>query len=843
VTPRPPRGYRLVGREPSGLGLAGRPLSGFVGRERELAALEGLLTRAATGAGQAVVLMGEPGVGKSRLVYEFRERVIASGSRWVEAHCASSATARPHGPIVEALRHILGVIEDDDPAVVMLATRERLEGLGLDADAHAPFLQTLLGAPRATGGLKQLSPEAIRLRTFEALHWLFLGLSLGSPLVLAVEDLHWIDPTSEAYLTALVDRLAGARVLLLTTSRPGSPPPWLNRSHVSQLALPPLLPADSLVVVRSIATADRLPDVSARSIVARADGNPFFLEELSWTGLTKDFAPGSLPGSIRDTLRARIDRLPDAIRGLLGAAAVLGREFPTSLLRGLARDEAPWTDPEGLDRLLGNLVTREFLNPRPGAPEPAYVFKHALTQEVAYGLLDGDQRSGLHEAAGEALERLFAGRLEVVLEQLAYHYGLSANREKAVAYLTRVADRATATYALVEALAALEGALSHAERLTGVERDRQAVAILTRHALPMLLVGRLGEARDLLLRHSHRIDRLDDPALSGPYCFGLAHLLDHLGLGAEAAPWAERALREATRCGDVVTQGRAHLVLSTNNFWRGRLVESVEHGQLAVALLRPTTDSLYFGLATWFTGFGSIWLGRFADASTMATQTRDIGDRTGDPRTQCYADKIAGWTHVCQGDVEQGLTHLNRALDKAPDALATLAVRGPLGFAQLEAGQPEAAVESLERSASACRQMGIAHFGAWMTAWLGEAHLAAGRPDRARTLAEQALTQAREIGFPMAEGLAQRLLGRLATAAGTHDEAADVLQEAMRLFTSHEARYETARTLLDLAATARANGDCEATARHLAAARALFEALGVRRPVEPTAALGPELRM
>jgi tetratricopeptide (TPR) repeat protein len=821
----PPRVYRLLGREPTGLGLGGRPLSRFVGRERELAALDGLLARVVAGSGQAVILMGEPGVGKSRVLFEFRQRVRASECTWLEGRCLSSATTTPYGPVIQAVRQALGVAEDDEPDAIATRTRDQLKALALDPEAHAPYLQALLGLPDALSALSALSPEAVRLRTFEALHRLLLHLSLLRPLALAVEDRHWIDPTSDAYLQGLVDRLAGARVLLLATSRPGPAAPWLRHSHASQLALPPLSRQDSLAVVRSIASADRLSDVTATSISTRADGNPFFLEELSWAALTQgaEVVTGAAPRSVTDVLRARIDRLPEATRQVLTVAAVLGREFSTTLLQAVA------PDPDRLDPELAALKRLELLHDQPQASEPALVFKHALTQEAAYERLEASERTRLHEAAGRALERLFAERLDTALDQLAYHYGLSTDHEKAVAYLTRVADRAAAGYALEEALTALDHAVAHAQRLTGLERERQLVMIRTRYGLPMMMLGRLVECRDLLFHHWPDVERLGDPALTGPYCFWLAHVLDHLGRWDDAIPWAERALTEARCCGDTLTQARAHYDLSINALCKGRLLDSVDHGHRATALFRPTSDTFFLGHATWFTGFALVWLGRFSDALTAAQDTRDVGDRTGDPRTQCYGDQLAGWSRGCLGDLDSASVLLKRALNEAPDPLAALLVRGPLGLIQIEAGQPGSAIESLEQGALVSQEMRATHLEAWMTAWLGEAHLAAGRFERARSLAAQALAQAREVGFPIAEGLARRLEGRLAAAAGAYDEAASELHAALQMFTRLGARYEVARTHLDLATVTRALGHVEDAASHLTEARALFATLEVPR--------------
>ncbi|HEV8310360.1 MAG TPA: sigma 54-interacting transcriptional regulator, partial [Methylomirabilota bacterium] len=311
--------YRLAGLESTGLGLGGRALSRFVGRDRELTALHDLLRRVERGAGQAVGLMGEPGVGKSRVLYEFRQSLTGAGLAYLEGHCLSYRSTTPYGPLLDVLRQACGVTEDDLPPVVSQTLRARLEGLGLDPDVDAPYLLHALGFTEGTEGLAPLSPETIKIGTFEALRRLVLRQGRGRPAVLVIEDLHWIDRTSEEVLAALVDRLAGVPVLVVASYRPGYRPSWMDRSYVTQLTLPELSPEDSRAIVESALGAAAGPLVLTEAIVKRAEGNPFFLEELAWAIAERASAhePASIPETVQGALLGRIDRLPQARRRLL----------------------------------------------------------------------------------------------------------------------------------------------------------------------------------------------------------------------------------------------------------------------------------------------------------------------------------------------------------------------------------------------------------------------------------------------------------------------------------------------------------------------------------------------
>jgi predicted ATPase len=274
----------------------------------------------------------------------------------------------------------------------------------------------------------------------------------------------------------------------------------------------PLSREDSLVIVRSIASADRLSEAAASTITAKADGNPFFLEELSWATLTAgdDAIGGTTPPSVTEVLRARIDRLPDATRQILSVAAVLGREVPTRVLAGVA------PDPAALHAELGALKRLELLHDQPHAAEPTLVFKHALTQEAAYQRLSPPEQSRLHESVGILLEQLYAGRLPLVEDRLAYRFGRTKRADKAVAYLTQVGDRASRNHAMVEAGMSFRAARQHVEQLAeGSRRDRLRLDLVAREAICLMEIGDFPASITLITGAQDLFDRNEDLALRG----------------------------------------------------------------------------------------------------------------------------------------------------------------------------------------------------------------------------------------------------------------------------------------------------------------------------------------
>jgi transcriptional regulator with AAA-type ATPase domain len=398
----PLRIFRLGGHAPTPFALRGRATT-FVGRSREVEILRARAEIAARAAGQVAALVGEPGIGKSRLLYEFRQ-TLGVEFTYLEAKCVSYDTVTPYLPLLELVRQCCGVTESDEMAAVVEKVR-------------SPFLLRLLGIEDPKSELDAQPAELVEAETFAALRRLLLSASRRRFLVIGFEDLQWIDETSADAIASLVDAVADAAILLVVTYRPGYRPPWLDKAHVTELSLQPLPPLDGLSVVHSI-LAERVSDGAAHKILEKSDGNPFFLEELA-RAVAEESRLGSgrrLPGTIREVITARIDRLPEEPRRLLQSAAVLGREVSPVVLKAL------WEGNGGFDRHLQELKRLEFLYEQAGLEGPVYLFKHALTQEVAYESLLPHRRRALRAAAGRALEALAGEGKEGRLELAAHPY-------------------------------------------------------------------------------------------------------------------------------------------------------------------------------------------------------------------------------------------------------------------------------------------------------------------------------------------------------------------------------------------------------------------------------------
>jgi class 3 adenylate cyclase/tetratricopeptide (TPR) repeat protein len=810
-----------LGRRRSALeGLGSRPMGRFVGRERQLAALQELVAEAASGRGQVVGVVAEPGMGKSRILAELRRSLAGERLTVLEGRCLSYGSGVPYIPLIDIVRANCGITDGDSPAEVGEKTVLGLVELGIDPGARAPLLLRMMGLHDERAA-DDLTPEAVRQRTFETLLTMCLTGSHRRPLLLVVEDLHWIDRVSEEFLARLVESIQGAPLALVCTYRPGYQAPWMQASYATQLALPRLTLAEGLVVLRAVLgerAAD--PDV-LEEIVAKADGNPFFLEELA-RALLED-APGGpehpVPGTVHDVLLARVDRLAEEPRRVLQTASVLGREFPLRLL------EAVWSGPGGLEPHLAELRRLEFIHDRGGEGEAVHVFNHALTQDVAYQSLLSSRKARLHEAAGAAYEALFADRLGEVYDRLAHHYSRTTRADKAVEYLGLLAESAVKGYAHAEAAEALREALRHVDGLPPDLRDRQACELTLRLVYSLYFLGGFDESLDVLRAVEARAARLENADVAGRLHMWLGHTHAHAGDSNGAAASIARAIHESSRSGDVATFGKAHYVLAREAFWLGRFADGAEHGRTAVASLERTDEWWWLGHAHAWVGQNLVNTGDFEEAIASVARTKEIGRLRDDPRLQSYAGWEIAWYEATRGNWERAVAEGTESLAFSPDPLNSAYSMGFLGFSYREKGDHAQAASLLQSSIQLLTEFRYGRLVAWLTGWMSEAQLWSGDLATAAETARRALDLSEQVAYPWAVAVAQRALGRVSLATKDLAAARGRLDEARSAFGRMRCRFDLAVTHMDLAKLQHRLGDSSDAGLELDAARVLLSEL------------------
>ncbi|MEM9553556.1 MAG: AAA family ATPase [Acidobacteriota bacterium] len=796
--------------------------SPLVGRERELSVLEGLCDEARRGHGQAVAISGEAGAGKSRLLHEL---YLSTYSRrddisYLRGQCVSYGTGVPYHPLADMLRKASRIRESDDHAAIRRKLEASLRKVGTDPEGTLPFLLSLLGVREELKKLGELEPQAIQARTFAAMRRMLLDASRQSLVVVEIEDLQWIDATSADFLDTLIDNLAAARILVLLAFRPGYKPTWLDRTYAHQMNVGRLSEDDSRQLVASLLRRAGHSDETPDQLIDKADGNPFFLEQMA-TAMIEGTDAAGVPDTIQGMLMARIDRLPDEHRRLLRTASVLGRDLPVDLL------EEIWDPALGdLRPLLEDLQRWELLHKAPSEDQKTYFFHQALTQEVVYQSLLESRRRELHGRVAQVLERLYEDRLEEAFDRLIYHYPKSGHAEKTVHYLTLFARHAAGGYAHLEAARALHEALGQVESLPEDVRDRKLIELLLQLAESLLPLAAFPETRELFERHLERLEALDDPSLAGPYYFWLAHTFTYLGQQEKTQEYAQMAIAAAQECADETTEGKARYVLGRDGFWSGKFRSGIENSLRAVVLLERNGEPWWQGQAHWVAGFNHYALGQFREAIEALERTYELGEALDDYRLD--TSWSLGHFHASLGEVDTGIDLCRRGLERSQDPLNSAVSAGFLGHAQLQEGRrlEEAAVH-LDRSTGLMAEAGMQQLEGWFSTFLAEALLEQGKLEEARTAATRGLDSSRESRFWYGVGLAEGALGRVATAAEDFSGAREWFDRARERFAELQAPLEVARVDLELGRLARLAGDPAIARERLEDARRRFDELQV----------------
>jgi class 3 adenylate cyclase len=483
-------------------------LSQFVGRTRELNHLTDCWELTKEGQGQVVGILGEPGVGKSRLILEFTLSLPAEDFTYLEGGCLHYGEAIAYLPILDILSNYFDISEGEDPKTIREKIAEKMSTFEGLVTILSPLYE-VLSLPVDDEEYTELEPQVRRQKVFEAIRQLFISESQVKPLILAVEDLHWIDKTSEEFLTYLIDGLVANKILLILLYRPEYTAQWTSKSFYSTVRVDQLPKQTSEELVVSILSQGEVAPEIAELIVKKTAGNPLFIEELTQGlvengSIVKDNGHYALsgkpsdiqvPDTIQGIIAARLDRLEENLKRIMQVASVIGREFAYRLLQAIMRMQ------EELKSSLQNLQSLEFIYEKSLFPELEYIFKHALTQEVAYNSLLLKKRKELHGKIGQAIEQLYSERSEEFYEMLAYHYAASDNADKALHYLKLSGDKAARSYSNWEAIAFYKEALQVLDSLPETEkRKREKIRIYLAILNPMLLLiypeGSLGILED-----------------------------------------------------------------------------------------------------------------------------------------------------------------------------------------------------------------------------------------------------------------------------------------------------------------------------------------------------------
>jgi class 3 adenylate cyclase/predicted ATPase len=822
---------------------AGRGFTKFVGRMRELAQLGQALEQSRAGHGQIVAAMGEAGVGKSRLFYEFKA-VDGDGCLVLEAFSVSHGKASAYLPVIELLKDYFEVTAEDDER----RRQEKITGKILTLDRALedtlPYIFVLLGAEEPTEAIRQMDPQSRRRGTLDAIKRILLRESLKQPLIVVFEDLHWVDDETQALLKLFAESVANARILLLINYRPEYHHDWGSKTYYTQLRLDPLGRESAEELLDALMSeAVELKPIK-RLIMQKTEGNPFFIEEIvqalfdqgtlvrnGVVKITRSMSEIHIPPTVQGILASRIDRLPADEKGLLQTLAVIGKEFPLGLVRGVIGKP-----DEELERMLAALQLSEFIYEQPAFPESAYTFKHALTQEVAYGSLLIERRKNLHESTARQIEVLFNSRLEDHYGELAHHYTCSGNRLKTLEYLQLAAQQAIERSANTEAINHLTAAVHLLNTLPETpQRDRQELALQTMLG-PVLIATKGNGALEVgaAYKRALRLGRQSgEDARLFPVLFGLRSF--HL-VRAELQPAFELAQQLVSLAESVKDSGllvEAYLAQGNSLFLFGKLIPALEHFERAISLYDPQTHHAHafvYGLDPGvFCLARTAWLLELLGHSDQASKR--LGEAVALAHGQSHAFSLA--VALVHAPPIFGLRREWPTLQQQAEAVIAVCreqgfgnilaqATAYRGYALAQQGQTEG-IALMRGGLDAQLATGASLFRPWFLCYLAEVSGTAGCFEEGLAAVAEAMAIVEKTGERYNEAELHRLKGDLVlrrsgveAEPGVQTEAEECFRKAIEIARHQEARSYELKAVISLSRLWKQQGKKEQARQMLA---------------------------
>ena len=786
-------------------------LTPLVGREHELGMLRERWQDARQGKGQVVLLSGEPGIGKSRLVQTLGQEALTEGATRIEFRCSPYHRNSAFYPIIDHLQRLLG-FQREEPAESKLDKLARmLASYRFTEPDTLPLLASLLSLPHpANAPPLTLSPQKQKEKTRAALVAWTIEEAEKTPVYYIWEDLHWADPSSLEGLPLLLDQVPATRVLAVLTFRPDFRPPWSPRSHIAQLMLAHLGQREVEKMVGGMTGGKRLPVAVMQEVVSKTDGVPLFVEELTRAvmesgllqeqdghyELTSPLNALAIPSSLNDSLMARLDRL-GAVKEVAQLAAALGREFSYEMLKAVA-----WLEATALQESLEKLVESDILHQRGLLPQARYIFRHALIQDAAYQSLLRSTRQQYHKHIAQTLAERFPEIKETQPELLAHHYTEAGLIAQAVPYWLQAGQLASRRSAHVEAVSHLSRGVDLLATLPdGPERAQQELALQVTMGPSLLAIKgfgapETGAAYQRALALCRQIGETPQlfPVLAGLRYFYMLH-----GELQTSRELGEQLVRLAESTGDPGLILEAHYGLGTALFFLGELVPARAHLEQSIALYNSQQQRRFLSgigmeagvsarsIASWVlweSGYPDQALQKISEALTLA---REVAH----PTSLIYASGFASWVHSWRGEAQA-------ALKLADEVIALSRERGfpswsaavtiGRGFALVRLGKEEAGIAGLLEGIAGWQAAGASCYMTQFLAELLEARLRGGQREEGAKVLAEALALVENRGERFHEAQLYSLKGELTRIQGSDAEAEQSFRTAIRIAQSQGAK-------------------------------------------------------
>jgi class 3 adenylate cyclase/tetratricopeptide (TPR) repeat protein len=759
---------------------AAKGLTKFAGRKNTMAALMQAYDKAKSGSGQVVGVVGEAGVGKSRLLIELKKKLAKEEYIYLEGRCLHYGGSMAYLPIHDILKSYFDIKEEDQEDLINKKLAEKFFNFDERLKSTLAPFQEILSVKVDDDTYLQLEPAVKKIRTFEAIRDLLVCESENKPLVFVVEDLHWIDSISEEFLNYLIDWLAGTHILLVLLYRPEYTHQWGSKSFYSKIGVDQLTTKNSAQLVQNILEGGEVVPELKELILNRAGGNPLFVEELTHSlmengsiqrkdhqyVLTTKASEIKVPDTIQGIIAARMDRIEENLKRIMQVASVIGREFAYRILQTIMGMR------EELKSSLINLQGLELIYEKSLFPELEYIFKHALTQEVAYNSLLQKRRKEIHEKIGGAIEELYPERIEEYYELLAHHYTRSDNTEKALEYLCLANQKAAKVTAMEEALTYFDE-----------ENQERRISLLVNQWLVFFLLLKSPEYLELLTRYEPIAVGLSNPELLGLFYFGMVPSEYWLGNFDTAIQKATKAVELCQAAGNFEGAGFAYMVMQWSYLYKGDYYKAIALKEDTLLMTEKQFNLRVYMYAIAAVSYAYTWLGRWDEAVREGQEAMRIAEEYSVNSAISFAALGLSFAYTAKGDLARGKEYAELSVNKGPTPTDKQWSLGGLAESLIRAGELKRGIEIQSDLLPKIRAVRSCIGEVESLLCLGEGYYLTGEYNKAKQMLKECLNLSDRCGIKCYVAGARRLLGEIslktnpAQAAGDFEKSISIYQE------------------------------------------------------------------
>lgn len=806
----------------------------FVGRQKEINTLTGAFDKVRGGSGQVVGTVGEAGVGKSRLLIEMSKAISKEEYTYLEGRCLPYGGAMPYLPMRDIVRAFFSIQDGDQEFIIKSKLQEKISQLDIQPETILPPLQELLSLGVDDEKYLQLDPGVKKMRTFEAIRDLLLRQGQNKPVIVAVDDLHWIDNSSQEFLSYLIEWLANTHILLILLYRPEYTHQWGNKSYYSQISLDQFTRQTSAALVQAILEGGAVVPKLNELIYNRAGGNPLFVEELTHNllengtiekkdrqfYLARDTSDILVPDNIQGIIAARLDRVEENLKKVLQMASVIGREFAFRILQTILGMS------ENLKSQMLDLQGLEFISEKNLFPELEYIFKHALTQEVAYNSLLQNRRREIHAKIGNAIEAIYPDRLEEYYELLAHHYERSNNQDKALEYLGFANQKAANISAMEEAKNFFDKAMQllDSQPDSSVNQERR-ISLIVNQMIVFELLLNIPEYYDLLIRYEPMAQKSGNQGQLGALYSRIAECEWWFGDYHKAIENANKAIDLAEASGRIEDAAFAYSPLQFCYFFIGEFEKVVALKDQVLRLTDQQFNLRWYVWALCAASLSRACLGRWNQALSLGSQAYQTAKEYGDNSLISFASWSIACAYTWQGDLKQAIEYAERSVEKAPTPGDQVWGQAILAWALNRAGETEKGIAIISEVLPMFQLVRYVSGEIYALIILGEGYWLAGDNERAQQTLDETITLAERCGSKLFTAWAHRLLGQIA-AISQPEQAASHFEHSIAALQKINAANELALTQAALGRLYRQLGDIKQARENLVRALEIFEKLG-----------------